>query len=68
MMKNLTLKTKLQNEVHNGLEWLKLHLKDNINSSICYHTYKRNIKRLRLKAFHFPYVVTHIEGTSESEY
>ena len=42
-----------------------MHLKDNINSSICFHTYRGHIKRLRLKASHFPYVATHTEGTSE---
>ena len=46
---------------------LIMNLKDNINSSISYHTYKGRIRILRLKAYNFPYVATHVEGISESE-
>ena len=63
MMENLTLKAKLQN----GSKWLRMNLKDNISSSICCHTYKGHIKRLRLKASHFSYAATHTKDTLDSE-
>ena len=46
---------------------LRMHLKDNINSSICCHTYRGHIRRLGLKAYQFSYVATHIKDTLESK-
>ena len=48
-------------------KWFRLHLKNNIMSSICCLTYRGHIRRPRSIASHFPYVVMHTKGTSGNE-